>query len=267
MSGESNLTYLILIACLVAFLFATIIVLFILAYQRNMSEKENQIQKIKQINQLNEFKAVVEAQENEKEKIANNLHDEIGPLLTVLKLNLTRHHSNIKKQKIEPEQLKPDMQLIDQIIHGLRETCHELTPKFLLNHGLIKTLENHLDLINNTENLKTSLSGGFQEIELLPKQDLLNIYRISLEILNNILKHAHSNNLHVDISQQNNSLQITFKHDGSGMNNLEFKEYSLKDKSLGLKTLKSRISLLKGEIDFQQHKDNSLVSVTIPILN
>lgn len=178
----TNLKLLIILGIFITLFLATIVVLFVVFYQRKMLLKEAKIKIMEQEKQIELFKASVEAEEKQKEKIARNLHDEINPLLGALKFNLTKHRIKAAKNSFEPESLLLDEDILDKAIEGIRTTCYDLVPSFFLNYGLIPSLENHITSFQKINGISTSFDCNVtpEEIESFENQEQLNIYRICL---------------------------------------------------------------------------------------
>lgn len=269
MQSQAGLGFLIILGCLAMFCMIVVIILFVVTYQRKMLLKEVQIKIMDQEKQLDLFKVSVEAEEKQKEKIARNLHDEINPLLTVLKFNLSRHRIEIKKDKFIPESLIDDEQLLDRAIEGIRSSCLDLIPSFLLQFGLIKSLEEYIRSIQ----LSGSISAEFEyktlqnELELFDKQEQLNIYRVCLEILNNLFKHSNCTNLKMSTEIIDSSLIIELIHNGKGVTNEEMDKYTEVSKGLGLKSLKARALILNATINYSKTINNASITLNIPFKN
>src|SRR6218665_3833531 len=166
--------------CLVMLILALAIILFYQHYRSNLLKLEKE-------KHLMAFKAAVEAEEKQKEKIANNLHDEIIPLLLVIRQHLDRHIRNYDHQKIEKESLKTNSELIDQSIAEIKSIALDLIPKVLLTFGLIKGLEQRIRHMNNGGTYAVGIENKTTFSTEVPftKSDQVNIYRICLELLNN----------------------------------------------------------------------------------
>ncbi len=116
--------------CIVMFLLAVIIFLFVVTYQRKMVIMETNLKLIEQEKQLEVYKASVNAEEKLKKEIASNLHDEINPLLNALKFNLGKYRLKAKNKVFEPDELINDELVLDKAIDGIRSVCYDLTPSF-----------------------------------------------------------------------------------------------------------------------------------------
>jgi two-component system NarL family sensor kinase len=266
MQSQENIAVLITLGCLVMFAMVIVIILFVAIYQRKMLLKEAHIKLIEQQQQLSLIKASVEAEEQQKEKIARNLHDEINPLLTVLRNNLTQHRIDIRKDKFDPTGLVADTALIDKAIEGIRTTCLDLIPTFLLQHGLVKSLEDYLNHVQQMGDVEIEFESTVPENTLnqFEKQNQLNTYRICLEILNNIFKHAACNQLKLSITFIDHHVRINISHNGKGVSNDEMDTYTQNSTGLGLKSLKVRALILNATINYTKQTPHSSVTLSIP---
>lgn len=231
--------------------------------------KEASIKLMEQEKQIELFKATVEAEEQQKEKIARNLHDEINPLLTVLKYNLSRHRIEIKKDKFVPESLITDEQMLDKAIEGIRTTCLDLIPSFLLQYGIIKSLEEYIRNAQQIEGMSVDFENSTNQIEVdrFNKQEQLNIYRVCLEILNNLFKHSSCTVFKMTIKIINNSFVIEFNHNGKGVTNDEMEKHTETSKGLGLKSLKARALIMNATIIYSKSINTATVKLSIPLKN
>lgn len=267
MQDQKNIALLIAIGCMVMFILVIVIIMFVVIYQRKMLLKEAKIQLMEQEKQIALFKASVEIEEQQKEKIARNLHDEINPILTLLKFNLSKHRIEIKKNKFEPDSLIVDTGLLDQAIEGIRTTCLELIPTFLLQYGLLKSLEDHIRNLQQARNITTEFENQTEpaDLENFEKQAQLNIYRMCLEILNNMTKHSDSTDFKLIVSRVNNLLVFEFKHNGKIITNEEMDVFTENSTGLGLKSLKARALILNSKIEYITLNNQASVKLSIPI--
>jgi two-component system NarL family sensor kinase len=262
----TNIKLLITVGILITLFLAAGIILFVVYYQRKMLLKEVQIKLMEKEKQLELFKASVEAEEQQKEKIARNLHDEINPLLTVLKFNLSKHRIDIKKDKFIPESLIDDEQMLDKAIEGIRTTCLDLIPSFLLQYGIIKSLEDYIRNVQQIEGVSAEFQNEvpLNELDVFDKQEQLNIYRVCLEILNNLFKHSKCTILKMTAETMSNSLVIEVVHNGKGVTNEEMDKYTEVSQGLGLKSLKARALILNATINYTKTINTASVKLSIP---
>jgi two-component system NarL family sensor kinase len=263
----TNLKLLITIGIFITLLLAAVIVIFVVYYQRKALLKDSEIKLFEQEQQILFFRATIEGEEKQKEKIAHNLHDSINPMLSVLKLNLSKHRNEIIKNKFNIEDLKNDAEIIDNVIDGIRTTCYNLIPKFLLEYGLIKSLNQYIDNINTPNNINGKFNNNLNTTEApLSQQDQLSVYRICLEIINNLIKHSLCSIFELTISQPKGNLVLEFIHNGKGIDNEEVKTLIESNKGLGLKSLKTRAFILNANLNFSNNNNTAVITLTIPTL-
>ncbi len=263
----ANLKLLITIGILITLFLATAIILFVVYYQRKMILKEVRIKLMEQEKQIELFKASVEAEEKQKEKIARNLHDEINPLLNSLKFNLSKYRVKAKKNEFDPDSIIPDEKTLDKAIEGIRTVCYDLIPSFFMEYGLIPALETYV------KNVKVfgDISGEFEskviteEMESFSIQEQLNIYRVCLEILNNLFKHSNCTLYKLSMLSLNQTLVFEITHNGIGITNEEMNSFTEKSKGLGLKSLQARLILLRAKINYQKKSNTSSITLVVPL--
>jgi signal transduction histidine kinase len=234
-----------------------------------MLEKENELKTIEQEQQVQLFKATVEAEETLKEKIANDLHDSVNPLLSILKMNLSMHRRNMEKGKFNSESLKDDTEIIDQAIEGIRSSCRELIPSFLLQFGIIKALEDYVRNLNKNEHLRaefvhTDNGNGLSETHM-ERQDQLSMYRVCMEILNNLFKHAAYTNIRIQMETQPDGFLVEFVHDGKVITDAEIDAITNSSKGQGLKSLKVRVLLLGATLNYLKDENQGRIRLSVPV--
>lgn len=262
----STITELVVFGCIGMIALIVFIFIFIIMYQRKVNlhklrinEKENQHQK-----QLLESTIIIE--ESERERIAKNLHDSVNPMLTLLKLNLTKHRMAFAKNTFSPEEYKKDVVLIDHAIENIRSTCSDLLPSFLLEFGLIKTLEEYIKKIGS-DLIQVKITNDLNSDipDQLKKQQQLLIYRVFLELMNNLLKHSGFNQINLLLKEEGANLILQIFHNGKGITNEEIEKLTEASKGLGLRSLKARVLLLNGNIDYQKNETLSSIKLSIPV--
>jgi signal transduction histidine kinase len=155
------------------------------------------------------------------------------------------------------------IQNIDDAIQSLKEISNNLSPRILINMGLIPALKYLIHQINETQ--KLSIVFNFYSEMRYNQQIEITIYRIISELLNNTIKYAQANNVDITISYNNinNHLIITYSDDGKGF---DFNQVIENKKGMGIKNMMQRISTLKGFINFNTKEGKSLqVRIELPL--
>ena len=260
MADEKSIIFLVIAATSVMFVLLLAIVIFVVLYNRKLVIKENEHNLAIKDQELVMLRSVIDAQESEREKIARNLHDEVGPLLSTLKLNVSRFKRLLQKEKLTPETLDQERVFIDGIIDNVRTVSHDLSPQFLLKFGLVKALQNFTEPISSTEiEFKSTINDSD-----LSKQISINVYRISLELINNLLKHDQPTKLKINLFVKDHNLLLVLNHNGTGITNDEFYEFAKTSSGLGLSSMQSRVVVVNGELNFSIEKEPT-IELKIPL--
>jgi signal transduction histidine kinase len=206
-------------------------------------------------------------QENERKRLAAELHDELGHALLTLKLNL-----RAVEKKLLPEQtaLKDEMvaQLgyIDEVIEAVRRLYYDLTPGNIEDLGLSRALRN---LVNDFREIYPDQDwriniGEVDHLFPLPVQTM--IYRIMQEGLTNIGKHAHPNRVEIVVAREDSRVVMQIKDDGRGFSRAQVLDGADRKKGMGLLALAERVNLVGGTLDlWSQENQGTSLTVAIPI--
>ncbi|SFO66863.1 Histidine kinase-, DNA gyrase B-, and HSP90-like ATPase [Chitinophaga sp. YR627] len=193
--------------------------------------------------------AILQGQEQERKRIAEDLHDEVGAQLSVLKLNLNQLQPLLKTGNGETEQLKETKDFTDTIIQHLRFISQSLHPQALENLGLSKALDSFCNLMNKNKQVRISFKdeGSPLHVDI---EKALNIYRVVQELINNILKHAQATHIEITYRCSTNALVINVVDNGNGLLLRSLDNSRQKTGSLGLKNIESRLNVIGGTINY-----------------
>ena len=204
------------------------------------------------------LKTMVIAQETERKRIAGELHDGIGQMLSAVKLNVAALAGNQKEEF--DIQYKNALGLIDDSCVELRNISHAMMPGLLVKSGLIPALKDLADKINNSSFLKIFIESDGMENR--PHQNIeIQVYRIIQELLNNIMKYADAKEVHIQLNKSDSGLTFMMEDDGKG-----FDKNILKTSSgNGWNNINSRLEILNAslEIDSQPGR-GTVVFVEVP---
>ncbi|MEI7998541.1 MAG: PAS domain-containing protein [Candidatus Omnitrophota bacterium] len=203
---------------------------------------------------------IIAAQESERQRIANEIHDDLGQSLVTLKMFLQslwlQEHKRIGQKLSGQEKI---LQYLDSIVDKSRHLATQLRPATLEGLGLGVALDLMCKEIKQSSKLRISLRHG--NIDRLNfEAPIINVYRVIQEALTNILKHAKATRVEIRLSKMGKRLKMVIKDNGHG--------FDVKGKSsgLGLATMQERVSLLRGSISFDSKiSRGTIVSVDIPI--
>lgn len=182
--------------------------------------------------------AVAEMEERERQRLASNLHDDVGPLLSSLNMYL----SLLANHKGNQDELVASMQdILRDTIASVREISHNLSPQNLLTDGLVIALTRHFERYNSIINIHFDHNLENQRLSRIIE---ITCYRILKEFLNNTIKYANASNVYVKLFLENSKLTLTYHHDGEGF---DFKKEMQKSKGIGLINIVERLNSIKAK--------------------
>ncbi|MBK9108067.1 MAG: ATP-binding protein [Saprospiraceae bacterium] len=227
----------------------------------NQTEQINN-QKIKELEnnlQLQSMQSMINGQESERERIAKDLHDSLGGVLSTIKLrfeNLAHEHHFADRDSLEKL-----TKLIDTACDEVRYISNDLKPGSLEKLGLIEAIKDMLNRykVDNGPEIFFQYYG-FEGGGQIEANAALNIYRIIQELVNNSIKHAGCKEIFVQMHRKGNEMTISVEDDGAGFN-----ESSIK-KGMGLENIKSRVNYLRGELTLDSNENQgTAILVHLPI--
>ncbi|MCC6370742.1 MAG: hypothetical protein IT236_07055 [Bacteroidia bacterium] len=265
MEGQGELTLFIFLAVLFVITPAAIIISSSSLYKRRLKEKEAKIKEIEYQKQIEGFKLVVEAEERERDKIAKNLHDGVIPGFCAIQSNLETHTNELADERHKAKFYK-DINTLSKKIAEVRGITHDLALPTLNKEGLIAALEEHIDYLSEADEGEILFENKSNYENNLPftTADQNNIFRICMELMQNLSKYAHYDSLQVCISSAEEYLIIEFIHDGIGINNEAIKEFTESGLGIGLQSLKSRSMILNANIDYSFDEHTAGIVLTVP---
>lgn len=207
---------------------------------------------------------MIQAEDNERKRLAKDLHDGLGPLLSTIKMSL----SALKKQKNTPqytEILSNLDNVIIESIKSIRDISNNLSPHVLDNFGLDKAINNFLQKISTTGGIAIEYRSNLKDLRLEQNTESV-LYRVLCELINNTLKHANAKKININLYYDIYSITLNYKDDGKGfeLDNL----FKPQEKGTGLYNIYSRINSLKGKIDIQSSQGYGTdVEIKIPFAN
>ncbi len=221
----------------------SILGIFIIAgsafYLWTQRKKSRHLKELAEIEKLR-FKSVIEAEENERARIAQELHDGLGQLLSTARLNVAGLEDAVSvEDKVGVER---SLKLIDEACVEVRSISHNMMPSALIRLGLVPAINELVSNVNSVKGIKIDFETNVESS--LGKSLDITIYRVVQEILNNMIRHAKASNINMSIEKTGDNLKITMKDDGIGFNSEELKN----SKGIGWKNIFSRISMLDGDI-------------------
>ncbi len=252
--------------------FASIILSFsiilITIYSKNkISEKINLLNTIHHENEIKMMQAVFHAQEEEKKNISRNLHDEVGAILSMTQRNLNYLKDNSLENKELKEELEISIQMINTSIESIRKISHEMSPHFLINFGMIKTVKRMLEQTEKISNIDCEFITNISDDIQINEQGNIQLYRIILELFSNTIKHAKPKTIILYLNKVGETIEVAIEHDGIAIDQDEYDHEKTKSTGLGLHSIYHRIKILKGDILYSKETIGGRISIQIPLTN
>jgi signal transduction histidine kinase len=240
---DLNFLYTLLPLAVIIFIIGVGVLLLNQHFQKNLSDQKLKQEALKRIHQNDLLRTSIHVQEEERKRIAQDLHDELGSVLSIMRMQLVllEQQSSEKAQSLLTG-LQGARQLSEKAMAGIRSISHQLMPPQLESFGLIKTLESVIWQINNTGEITIELTSSSPMTNLSWIVNL-GLYRIVMELINNTIKHADAKQIKIDFFRSVRYIICCYSDDGKGLseNNI--------DKGLGHKSIEGRVSSLEGKLE------------------
>jgi signal transduction histidine kinase len=260
-SSTSNVSTVLFLGTLGMMVLAIGLVLFILFHQRKMMKYQQKLQQMEEEQQQILLNASIRWQEEERQRIAADLHDDAGPLLATARLYLSENLVNQEKS-VQLQSIYNAKQIIDDTIQLIRNISHSLMPPTLKNFGLESAVNDLFQKISGSGVINASCRFHDYRDRLIPQKELL-IFRVTQELVNNILKHSHASFIHLTQNIADNNFYIRIHHDGKGITQADMEKMNKTSTGLGLKNIQSRMKVLNGNIHFEKDASQTFYKVTI----
>lgn len=261
-TGPSPITVLILGSIGMLILVGGIIV-FLVMHQRKVLRFHKQIQEMEARQQKLLLNASIKLQEEERQRLAADLHDDAGPLLATARLYLNENLINHDKAS-QLQAILQTRQIIDETILLVRNISHNLMPPTLKNFGLESAITDLFQKISGSGVVNASSRFHDYKDRMKEERELL-IFRVVQELINNILKHSNSSFIHLTQNLHENRFFIRIHHDGRGILQSDFERLSKSNEGLGLKNIMSRMRVVHGNINFEKDISQTYYKVTLDL--
>ena len=233
----------------------------ILLYNRYKIKQESRLQSEMIRQQDLAAKAIIQAEENERQRIAGELHDGLGQLFSAVKMNLSGIAESLKfKDNYSKEIFDKTINMVDESCKEVRVISHQMAPNVLLKSGLTSAIRDFISKIDSRQ-LKINLETfGLQE--RLDRNTEAVLYRVIQESVNNVIKHSGASSLDIQLSRDEDGINAMIEDNGKGF----IVQNSENSHGMGLKNIFSRVNYLKGSVDLSSEPGKgTLVAIHIPL--
>ena len=234
----------IILGCLIIVLLLAAF-LFIKNYRQKLIIRQKRINELEISQQLTATEAVLLGEEKERVRVARDLHDGLGGLLSGIKFSFQNMKGNLTLPLENEEAFTKGMAMLDTSIEEIRRISHNMMPETLVKFGLDTALRDFCTNIDKGDDLQVTYQSIGMEDYNMEQSKSVSLYRIVQELMYNTLKHAKANSVIVQLIKNENNLSLTVEDDGIG-----FEPTALeRNKGIGWNNINSRLNLLKGKLD------------------
>lgn len=218
-------------------------------YKNKQRLQQTKIDELEKEKQLTATEAVLKGEEQERTRLAKDLHDGLGGMLSGIKFSLSNMKGNLIMTPDNAQAFERSIDMLDSSIKEMRRVAHNMMPEVLVKYGLDTALKEFCNEIDQSGVIHTNYhSMGMDKISV-EQTSAITIYRIVQELVNNAIKHAAATNVLVQTqySETEKNISITVEDDGKGFD----KEALKKASGIGWSNIQNRVDFLKGKIDVQ----------------
>ncbi|MGQ0738975.1 MAG: tetratricopeptide repeat-containing sensor histidine kinase [Bacteroidota bacterium] len=247
-------------AIIAAFAVLTLMLFFI--YNRYRLHQKNKYQQELNRQQNEMFNSIISLQDKERTRIARDIHDSLGSILSATKMKMSALEENTDwPTSVQKEKQQAIMQMLDGAVTELRNISQNLMPATLSKLGLVSALKNLFNDISDYSGLKINFTVHGLENRIDESAEI-GIYRIILELINNVVKHAGASEVSVQLIKHPGYININAEDNGRGF---DFRKVMAKPGGIGISNIQSRVNFLNGSMDIDTEEGRgTIVMIDIP---
>lgn len=221
--------------------------LLYLNYRNKQKLQKQRINELETEKKLTATEAVLKGEEQERTRLAKDLHDGLGGMLSGIKHSMNTMKGNLIMTPENSQAFERSMDMLDSSIHEMRRVAHNMMPEALVKFGLDTALKDFCNDISKSGALQVSYQSISMQKAQVEQTTSITIYRIVQELINNSIKHASAKTAIVQVSKSETGISITVEDDGKGFDTAALKNV----KGMGWSNIQSRVEYLKGKADVQ----------------
>lgn len=241
MNSDREILITLLGTTVIFFLLVGFIIAFVFYFRQKQIQNKSEKESMQDAFEKELLRAQIEVQEQTLNHISQELHDNIGQILSLVKINL----NNINGQEDHPanQKINSTKMLVGKALNDLRSLSKTLDANYVLRSKLSEAIQFELGYIEQAIGCKTQLLVEGAERMLSPQQQIV-VFRITQEVLNNAIKHANAENISVTLTFTNDTFQLVIKDDGQGFDADRIKQNTVYEQGAGLVNMKMRAGLI-----------------------
>ncbi|GAB2573586.1 sensor histidine kinase [Spirosoma areae] len=238
--------FVIAVGTAVLLVMAVFIIIFVAYYQQKQANQQLAFKELQAKHRRDLMAATLRGQEEERKRLAEDMHDGIGTMLSVMKMSLNQLEKQVGGEGKVGFQFQKTRSMIDETMTNVRRISRNLVPTTLERFGLLAALEELADRASDGDTA-VQLTYPESDVHFPPGFDLM-LYRISQELVNNAIRHARARHILIQLISFNNEVRLSVVDDGIGFDFDAVTEN--RQSGLGLQNIESRLSVVNGHVTF-----------------
>jgi len=239
------------------------VILLMQQFRKNLYRQQLEQEALKNKHQLELLRSSFQAEEGERKRIAQDLHDELGATLSITRMHLLQaERLHGKAETTLLSDLQNIRSLTESSLESMRRISHQLMPPQLQKFGLIKTLETIAEQLNGADKITLEMHL-LSDIPPMNLEVEVSLYRVFMELINNTLKHADASTIVIEITYKQNTLIGKYRDNGKGIHAVEI-DSTVNKGGLGLKGMEGRMNSIGGTIEIE-HSTNKGFSAQLMV--
>ena len=214
-------------------------------YKHKQVLQQHRINELETEKQLTATEAVLKGEEQERARLAKDLHDGLGGMLSGIKYSFNHMKGNLVMTPDNAQAFERSMDMLDSSIKEMRRVAHNMMPEALVKFGLDTALKDYCNDITQSGALNVTYQSVRVENAVIEQTTAITIYRIVQELLNNIIKHAAAKTAVVQLSKSDDQISVTVEDDGKGFDAAILHA----SRGIGWTNIQNRVEFLKGKLD------------------
>lgn len=252
--AASDVVLILIIGTLGMVILALGLIFFFVTYQKRLQKQQMDLMVMKSEHQRELLENTVHAQEKERKRFASDLHDEVGAMLSVIKMNLSRLEKKEENNTLK-ELASESKEHIDDVIAHVRRITRALSPPSLEKFGLVHSMNEFIEWVNKTNQVKIDFWLMGNEARFDPASEIAS-FRIFQELLNNSIKHSQASTIAVKLKFTAKCVFLSVSDNGIG-----FDVKKATSSGLGLKNLESRAEVMQGKFKINSSPGKGTTSI------
>ena len=216
-------------------------------YSHRKKLQQARIEELETEKKLTATEAVLKGEEQERTRLAKDLHDGLGGMLSGIKYSFQTMKGNLVMTPDNAQAFERSMDMLDSSIKEMRRVAHNMMPEALVKFGLDTALKDFCNDINQSGALELTYQSIGLENTAIEQTTAITLYRIVQELINNTMKHASAKTAIVQVTKTDENISITVEDDGKGFDPAILKQA----RGIGWSNIQSRVEYLKGKLDVQ----------------